>query len=383
MTKARLALTLLVTAFVIKEADMIRAAGKAPLDHADGVSEVNSRSGALFYQEEGPFRTWGLPKYQGYVYDTPVEEIKNSFIYTHYLPGPDYIQWFGYSLFGNTWEGVQLTRFIPLLHILLSVLFLSLVCEKYIFKNWQWGTFWLAGFLFWVPAMTWWVLNLHGHAFSTSYLLTLMGLGILGAQNPSTRNRRLIYTATFVLGFLSMQMLMTAAFVTAAAPIAGAYLASTEHKGWKLGFTAGLGLVFAFVLHFFQIAALFGLDAAWKDQILTAIDRGVDHGPPTRLMLIGQYSDHVWRFFRVGALSMVTSGLFAIWLHRHTPRSFIYALFVAVFAGYGWIMVMKHHSVIHTHVNPRIFFVLYATWIIILVHLAYEKVNLRRNGVTS
>ena len=87
-----------------------------------------------------------------------------------------------------------------------------------------------------------WALSLHGHAYTSAYLLLGLALGLAGARGGRERWLRL---AAFALGFLSNYMLLTAAFVVCAAPLVGAILAARDwrsaREGLWLALFTGLG----------------------------------------------------------------------------------------------------------------------------------------------
>ena len=79
---------------------------------------------------------------------------------------------------------------------------------------------------------------------------------------------------------------------------------------------------------------------------------------------------------------MLFSGWYAAWLHQVQgvqKKKLALSMFLATLAGYAWIMVMKKHAIDHPHVNPRIFFVLYAAWIALLASLAADHIMVRGN----
>jgi hypothetical protein len=273
--------------------------------------------------------------------------------------------------------------------VLLASLYLLYVLNRVVFKGWLWGSLLVAVPLLVNPAMRYWILNLHGHAYSSSIILSLMALGM--AENfDKSRPRSPVLViagilAAFLGGFYSNYMLMTGTFVVFAAPAVGFFLGvqsqASLQSNWgrplKLCFAVGLGLVASQALHFYQVANfLESWSLAWQDLFGTALARGADQVATTRLMLIGQYSIHVRTFFNVGSIAMVVYGILFCFLHQkpfRETRFKVLALVIAFCASYGWIMAMKTHSIIHTHVNPRIFLLLYCSFLIVMASACRER----------
>jgi hypothetical protein len=380
---AKVALIIITLSFAGKEIAHINAFGKDPLGHADGFSEALSRTGANNFIKDGLFETAMLPVWPQLEQETPIQKLKDSHVYTHYFPGPDYYVTLWFWIFGNSDTSYQWSRLGPLFCIIFSVLALTWSLSKTLFIGWEWSAPTFALLVFFVPALNFWSINLHGHAFSTTVILLAFAMGNLTTLKRFQTQRTVMYFSIFcfICGFISNYMLLTASFAVFFAPTIGACL-STQPVNAKLAFTlsfcVGLGLVGAFVVHLWQIAIY--LDS-WPDaiheQFSTAVLRTTaEKVGPNRVMLIGQYSHHVRRFFWISSITMVLLGFFFVWLHESLiliKKQLGAALVLSFFAGYAWIMLLKNHSIDHPHVNPRIFMPLFVTWVGILVSVGNNR----------
>jgi len=374
---------LLLAFFLIKGIGYISKDGYDTLGHADGFTEDFVRKGVKNYLLNGPSKTAFLPDWPGFQLETTVEELQGSSIYTHYFPGPGYIVYAAFLVFGDsplTWQWVRL---VPLLCIFFSLLLLTWSLEVRVFNGWPWGKVGVGLFLFFVPALKWWAISLHGHAYTTACILMGFSLGLLASKTSWYKEgRRSLWVplACFALGFISNYMLLTAAFVVCAAPMVGGFLSpepGCTKRAIKLSFWVGIGLTGAWIIHLGQVAWLLDSWAlAWEDQVGTAVARSTAFKEgPNRIQLIGQYSHHVRRFFFVSALSMLSLSFFALWLHPKHPQKarWVLATLIASLAGYAWIMLLKNHSIDHPHVNPRIFMLQYVVFLAVLGRLASQK----------
>lgn len=372
-------LALVVISFVVKSFVLLFEAGEK--NFIDQVGAGSSVYAAKVWLEKGASQTAFLPKYPWVPGDVTLEILKKTQVYTHYFPGPEYVLYLFFKVFGDEDGRITLARFIPWIHILFSVLLFAFVAEKQVCRGWPWAKILIAGAIFWSPSIYRWAPSLHGSAYSTSYLLLAMTLGMCFGQMKKVWFPRFIL---FILGFLSNYMLLTNSLVMIAAPYVG-FLLSEKSQSKKealilSGFVLG-GLVTAFCVHFVQVSVFLGsISLAWEDQIGTALRRGGegDGSGPSRLELIGLYSSHVRAFFRVGALDMVWIGLFAAWIYpgsKNRKRNFMWAIGLAALASYFWVMLMKSHSVEHHHINPRIFLLLFASWICLISSLVEKKVS--------
>ncbi|MBI3542656.1 MAG: hypothetical protein HY075_05210 [Deltaproteobacteria bacterium] len=382
---ARLALGAVLVAFVVKMLVVIATEGAEPLSAADAPSEGNSSIGAVNFVQKGFWRGTGLPDYNiAFNLDSPSKPILESPFYAHYFPGPDYVLALTYGLFGTGRAVFQWTRLIPLAHVVLAMLFFLWAAERRVWRGNRWVAPFVALFVLFAPAMRPWAVGLHGHAYSSAYILTGLGLGLIAGER---RYRfEALAAAAFAIGFVSNYMLLTGAFAVFGAPLVGGLLAAEKPGdccGWRggavLAFVAGVGLAAGFGTHFAQVAAQFTAHDAWIDLTGTMGNRMAKLAyEPSRVQLLGQYSNHVYGFWGVSSLAMLLLGALAGWLHpgaKAYRRNLFLAVLVGGLASYGWIMVMKNHSIGHPHVNPRVFLVMYAAFVSVLGALAAERMG--------
>ena len=370
--------------FVGKEIAYILHEGHRPLGHADGMSEDLSRTGARNFVKHGFSYSAGLQIWPGFPIETEYESLKERAIYTHYFPGPDYVLTAVFAIFGESDESFRWARLIPMFLILSSLLLLTYAAEKTVFKNWKWGRFWFLLLVIFVPGLRWWAINLHGHAYSSACVFVGLSLGMLSTL-PDFRQRSkqlLLLASAFAIGVVSNYALLTGAFIVCASPIVGQLLCDMRNSkkesfdfknGLGLSFTVGLGLVAAWIIHLGQVAVVLGSWAdAWHEQMSIASARAMVErsNNPTRLMLIGRYSDLASRFFFFKALTMLPLTYYLAWLHRPPRMRLCLASTVAILACYAWILLLKNHSIDHPHVNPRVFMLLYVCFAATLVSLA-------------
>jgi len=364
MSVPRLALAILLAAFSILQVETCVEKGDGPLRQFDAQSERNSSYGAERFVEDGFRVTSFLPRYDSPLnLDSGSPTIRNSDIYTHYFPGPDYVLAMSYSLFGPGANVFRWTRLVPLAHVLGSVLLLLALLERRLWPGHEWTTAAMAALVLFPPAILTWSITLHGHAYSSSYIMLGLVLGLLG-DDGRHRRRRLI--GGFVLGFLSNYMLLTAAFVVCAAPLAGSLLVPGRRRhGFAvlLSGAIGAGLVAAFVLHYLQIVSQFGWAEARLDQFgVFAVRSGPGVSGTSVFELFTQYQADVTRMFGLTPTVMLLIGLWGGAGYPGAARArlaLVSGVTMAFASSWMWILLMRQHSAEHGHVNPRIFLLPY------------------------
>lgn len=232
----------------------------------------------------------------------------------------------------------------------------------------------LAVFVLLPPGMRPWAISLHGHAYTSAYILTGLGLGLIASEK---RYWRAALGGAFALGFLTNYMLLTASTSVCVAPLAGGLLAMRDAgRGFKhyrravlLSVAVGLGLVAAFGAHFLQVAHQFGTQDALLDLFGTMANRSqhAKPGEPSYVQMLGIYSHHTYTFWGLSALSMALLGLYLGWLYagsRIQRASLAAGVIVAGLGAYAWVMGMKNHAWGHWHVDPRIFYVMWVSFLV-------------------
>lgn len=373
--------------FLFKMINDIRLHGGEFLGQ-DTSSEMSSSLAATNYLKDGFTSSAFLPKYGGPNNEnSPSQPILESPYYTHFFPGPDLLLGFVYKVFGSDPTVTKWARLLPMLHVFLAVMLLCLLAETLIWQRNPWIKGVAAAFLLFPPAMRPWALHLHGHAYTSSYILFGLCLGLVADRQ---KLRSWLPICAFILGFFSIYMLMTSVFVVFAAPFVASLLvpnreASFHRQAAWLSFWVGVGLVAAFAVHFLQIVNLFSLHDAILDQFGTALVRasGNRNGSACgRGQILGQYSNHVYGFFGLSSLSMFLGGAFMAWLYRGPKRDrmkLFFAILGAGIASYFWVIVMHGHACGHLHVNPRIFYLMYSVFIMMAGVLAAMKLNVHED----
>ncbi len=372
-----------LAAFLGKQTALILHEGGAPLSHSDGFSEANSDDGAQILVQQGWAATAALPTYPRLKMDTPVTQIQSSQIYTHYLPGPDYVLALGYRLFGISTITFQWMRLIPVFHLALAFLFLVYACNQTVFRGFPAAGAMLIAILGFTSGMRSWAITLHGHAYTSAYCLMALSSGLLCAKRKFPWGA--IAAAGVLLGFLSMQMLMTSCFIVFFAPIVGSLLADEErtfklsrhYPALFLSLCVGVGLTAAYALHFAQVAWVFGGGAAFQDQLGAMLFRSTGSAF-NWIQLFHFYNEDCNGTFGIGSFPMLWIALLlgcAVLPERKTQA---FAVLIAFFASYAWILVMKQHSTAHRHVNPRVFLLLFTAFLIFLGALVSARMRSNR-----
>jgi hypothetical protein len=126
-----------------------------------------------------------------------------------------------FGLFGDKPTTITAARWIPTLILFVAILLFSLSCQKFVFGGWLWGKVYVFLPLLFAPALYQWAYNLHGHSYSSSFILFGLCLGMLVADRGLKKRRVALLGLAFLLGFLSQYMLLTGAIVVFFASAAG------------------------------------------------------------------------------------------------------------------------------------------------------------------
>jgi hypothetical protein len=319
--------------------------------------------------------------------DSPSKTILESPFYSHYLPGPEYVITATMAIFGTNDRVFQWTRVIPMLSLLLAAILFFWAAERTLWKGARWFRPAAALLLLLAPGMRPWGISLHGHAYSSSYILAGLAFGILAAEAKYFRK---CLAGAVAIGFCSNYMLLTGAFVAFFAPTVGGLLSATvtgagtgtgtahsdrSRKQFTvlrnaaiLSLAVGTGLFLAYVVHFFQVVHQFGWQETVADQFGTIAARNAKLAGniPSRVQMLGYYSNHCYTFWGISTLAMAALTAFLSWIFPAAPRNkalLLGSVLVAGLGSYSWIMIMLNHSLGHTHVNPRIFYLMFAAFI--------------------
>ena len=361
---SRLVLIAILTVFVLLQIATCIEKGGQPLRRLDAQSERNSSDGAEHFVRDGFQSTSFLPRYDSPLnLDSGSRVIRESDIYTHYFPGPDYV-------LAAVLRASRRRRRSPAVDSPPAagarpralVLLLGLL-ERRLWPGRGWITTVMAALALYPPTLRDWSLSLHGHSYSSAYIMLGMALGLLGGEGRYRPGR---IAAGFALGFLSNYMLLTGAFVVCAAPLVGSLLVpdrKSQRFAIVLSVVVGLGLVAAFGVHYLQIVNQFGWHEARLDQFGVFTVRAGAAVPGTSSMeLFDQYQNEVMRFFGATPVVMCLVGLWGAFGYPGSARARLalgFAVALAFASSWAWILLMRQHSLEHGHVNPRIFLLIY------------------------
>ncbi|MGE0614111.1 MAG: hypothetical protein AB7P04_00600 [Bacteriovoracia bacterium] len=351
---------------------MIRHFGPSPaIQHT---AEAMTIEGIREFLRDGFGPTYGLPVFKGFNHETPIAKLRETFVYTHYLPGDSYLSWIPFRLLGGDDSTIPYARMLPLLCTLAAVLFLILTAAREVVPAWPWSRAALALPLFLAPAIYQWGLTLVGVSYADALTLAGLALGM----------RKAVKTPWWwALGFAGIYVQFTSVFVICASPLVGRLL-RPERLNWRRGlrdsFVVGLGILAGYAVHFTQVALfLASFSDAWQDQIATYLGRS-GGAPVPLLKLVFEYSQHVAGFFRIGAFQMLALSFLAAWLYlgpRHRRAQFAAASGLALVASYVWIVLMRHSAVVHYFIFPHVFVLLYACWAVILVSVIAQRAQIK------
>ena len=361
---SRLFLIAILEAFILLQIATCIERGGQPLRRLDAQSEKNSSYGAERFVRDGFGGTSFLARYDSALnLDSGSAVIRESDIYTHYFPGPDYVLAAVYAVFGTGETVLRWSRLLPLAHVLVAVLLLLALAERRLWPGREWITTVMFALALYPPALRDWSLSVHGHSYSSAYIMLGLSLGLLGGEG---RHRPWRIAAAFVLGFLSNYMLLTGAFVVCAAPLVGSLLVPDRRsQGFAVALsgTVGLGLLAAFGVHYLQIVSQFGWSEAWRDQFGVFTARASVGVPGTSAMeLFYQYKTEVLRYFGITPVVMLLIGLWGSVGYPGSARARLalgLGVTLAFASSWAWIFLMRQHSFEHWHVNPRIFLLVY------------------------
>lgn len=364
MRLSRLFLIGILEAFILQQIATCIERGGQPLRRLDAQSEKNSSYGAARFLQDGFRSTSFLARYESPInLDSGSPVIRESDIYTHYFPGPDYVLAVVYAVFGTGETVLRWSRLLPLAHVLGALLLFLAMAERRLWPGREWITTVVLALSLYPPVLRDWSLSVHGHSYSSACIMLGLCLGLLGGEG---RCRPWRIALAFALGFLSNYMLLTGAFVVCAAPLVGSLLVPDRRGhgfGVALSVMVGLGLAAAFGVHYLQIVNQFGRQEAWLDQFgVFAVRAGVGVTGTSWMELFSQYQTEVMRYFGVTPVVMLLIGWWGSFGYPGSARARLgLALGVALaFASsWAWIFLMRQHSFEHWHVNPRIFLLVY------------------------
>jgi hypothetical protein len=265
------ALILILSLLVIKEMIYIQTFQDTVSPVADGYSEANAIRGAVNFHDNGFSPTSGLPFFNHPTILTEFGNSKDRAAYTHYPPGPEYVNWFWMLLFGK--GQFNLSRYF---HILLSF-FIGIYFLHFFFHFVGGGLRgFVLGLLLVLPPM--YSNYMHGLHYQQLAFLILQ-LQIVITMLYFQDNKKIYLLSFLLMGFFQGWLSFDFAFLASlhAIPL---FILMKEKYSLKLKslifpvLLSGIGFTTAHGIHFYQVVHyLGGMENALKDFTQTASHR--------------------------------------------------------------------------------------------------------------
>lgn len=365
---------------------------------ADGFSEANTIRGATFFYEKGLGFYKGLPDigYSEQLTHRGGRGFGGSHVpeaYTHYPPGPEYMAWLGFQIFGN--RNFNAIRLLPItLSILAGIFFIRTIFHA-VGGGLGGG---ILGLLLILPPMySNFMHGLHHQQYAFLMLQTQISLCILFFTNSEWK-RWYVLLFLFLLGFCQGWMTFDYAFLATLFSIPFYFYYRKTHSVSFLSFVmvglaSGLSFTLAHILHFYEVVAYYGsFDRALADFVGSAKYRAVNDDSthvalvkydPKKIGPITVAKDFLYRVAGRGkylAINLINFVWIIVGLKFIKKISFkkgwtfefsvtgndLLALFAAVVVSSGWSLVMKQHAHIHGFV-ARHYYLAYFFCCLILI----------------
>ncbi|MFP5385355.1 MAG: hypothetical protein ACLGHN_04710 [Bacteriovoracia bacterium] len=381
-TKPLKFLYIVLSILVLKEVIYIQTFRDAVSPIADGYSEANAVRGAVFFHEVGFNKTSGLPvlcysdllKYEGLW-----SECISLEVYTHYPPGPEYINWFWMNVFGK--GKFNETRYV---HILLSFI-IGLFFLKTTFNFMGGGLKGLTlGLMLILPPM--FSNYMHGLHYQQPAFLILQ-LQIIFSLLYSEKKKASYLLAFLIFGFIQGWLSFDYAFLATLFFIPF-YILLEKEKLLKLrhlisiGLASGLSFTAAHILHFLQVINYLGsFEAALRDFAGSAAHRATnavsfaDKPNPKFTKDIGPLTvmkDYLYRvagrgkYLSVNLMNFIWIILGLRFVKKLETKKFrfefsvttrdLMVLLSAVVISALWSIVMRQHAHIHGFIARHYYF---------------------------
>ncbi len=382
----------------------ILALGKE-LDRAgDAYSEANSIRAADAYLSEGFTSHHGLQRIVygerfpdvGAIKDVrffggAIPEDRNSFVYTHYPPGPDYV--IAVAALVTGLDNLALLRAVPAAVTALSLLVLMVTISR-AFGRQIFGP--LTGIvLIAAPLFCRYAVVMHLQAYTTAGLLLATAICVDAFWIAGVVGRRHLLLFA-LLGFLQGWMSFDYCFVAVFAAVPVWLLArSVKQISWsgllQVVVVSGLAFSFAHLLHFLQVVGeLGGIEGAiaelggaakYRAGIEPVANSEIAHQPYPSFVLSAIWS-HLHLMFdgfkdasRRETFSFSMIGMLLAWVVvqlgavRMIGRGYhLMALASAMMIGIAWSVAMPQHAKVHAAFTIRHFLLLYlAAWLSLVI----------------
>lgn len=364
---------------VVKEIVYINTFRDRTSPIADSFSEANTIRGGTFFIEQGLTKYYGLPDigYSDLLPDTGVRGYPGfDYVpgaYTHYPPGPEYMAWLGFNIFGA--RNYNLLRYLPItLSILVGLFFI-----KTMFLSVGGGFRGLLfGLLLILPPMYGnFMHGLHHQQYAFLMLQLQMSLCVRYFTQKSWKNYYTVL-AFFILGFCQGWMTFDYAFLATLFPIPFFFYhrAQTSFKSFLcIGLASGLSFTLAHALHFWQVVSYYGDFQLALDDLLGSAKHRLNNAASKTDTPVLKYDsrqigpitvakDYLYRVAGRGkylAVNLINFVWVIVALKFIKEIRFkkgwkfefsvsgqdLLALLAAVIVSSGWSLVMKQHAHIH------------------------------------
>ncbi|MBI4847183.1 MAG: hypothetical protein HY808_01210 [Nitrospirae bacterium] len=374
---------------------------------ADPFSEANALRAGEGYFNDGFLSNAGLPDvlYGSQFPDTGFKEyIKNkeSLIYTHYPQGPDWLAGIYTNICGV--GNIGCFRIFP---VLLGIISLAVFARILISALGAVKAAVLMTAVAFIPMSTNMMHGLHYQGYAFSLLLIQLAI-LISLFKTKGGSGKLKLSILFFLGFFQGWLSFDYFFLVClcSLPLGLLYFRPGERDYWKIFFLAlaapTAGFCFAHLLHFLEVSLYYGsIPAAFSDMIVEANKYQVSEaahpkfidvagGPgadfiTSRIILLLKYLSVYSRrsiFFIINFPVFLMMVFILLWIKDarlaiNKPLQVVlkwsssvnnyYVVLSALLVSSLWIVIMKSHSVIHTHFLPRHLFLLYFTGLLTLL----------------
>ncbi|MEW6056187.1 MAG: hypothetical protein AB1540_06205 [Bdellovibrionota bacterium] len=368
--------------------------GNRPHFHTDSSTEGMTIFAANHYLDHGFFKNFLLPTYPPFGHDPDGKQRTEPFVYNHYLAGPDLVLAGFMKVFGRDalWAG----RLIP--HTLTVLAILLLVLEFSAFMKSSLAGVLLLGLLMVPKSLTAWSICLYGHSYVMAFYLFMVA-GLLALANAKPKSPWPARALGFFVGLLQMFFdldWVPLTFISCASLVCLLLTRLPRAQGMRVLVWMVIGGTTGAVYQVFISSLYFG-SPLWVIENLLQWARfrvgaehveGITQGDLRLHKVLKEYNRQTYgatgfTAYNLMALSAVflVMGYFGKVLSKLEFKRGLGAVVLAYLAAAFWNVVMRQHSVAHIHFIPRHYFVVYMTFVLIALPVAYQLVvRARRAG---
>ncbi len=367
--------------------------GKQIYEELDGTSEIMTVFAARNYVDEGFFKNYLLPVYPPFGFDAQKNPRKEPFVYTHFLPGQAWVLGLVLKIFGK--DAVWIARLIPHTLTVSSIALIALEIAAY--ANTPILACIMATALLLPRSLTIWSIGIHSHSYILAFYLLLMAL-LLRMVNQKNFNPK--HAWGLGVGFGVLQMLfgfdwVPLTFISIASfyflfPAITIYQAKRVFLGFFIGSSSAF--LFQLLLCSFHFGSLNGaiLDY-WQWGKWRVTGYGVEDVQDAKVLrvavLLKEYNRQTYGATGFTAYNLVGMSLGFLILgflgKLFSKTTFIkgaIGVVLAFLSAASWTLLMRHHAWVHIFYVPRHYFVLYLTFLLVMLPIACKLVHKSRNS---